>query len=210
LREHIPIFEAVGLLGANIEERKRQYAQLGEVSIEGTARRKRLADALDYTSHEYLAHGSEMNQRYRSDAVYSESGTLPLPIDPVLHHDPDTYPGSRLPHAWLNTSTPGQQISTIDLAGNGMFTLFVGIGGTAWIEAAETIYSKLGVKITTVSVGPMQEYEAVYNHWYRLRKVSEKGCVLVRPDKFVAWRSMDMVEDCEAALSRVLRKILFL
>jgi hypothetical protein len=86
-------------MGADVEERKKQYAQLEEDSVDGKARRKGLMDALDYTSHEYLAHGSEMNQRYRSGVVFNESVDCPLPQDPVLHHNPDTYPGVRLPHA---------------------------------------------------------------------------------------------------------------
>ena len=183
---------------------------MNEESDDAKARRKRLMDALDYTSHEYLAHGSEMNQRYRSGAVWNESADSPLPPDPVLHHNPDTYPGVRLPHAWLNTSAPGQQVSTIDVAGNGRFSLFTGIGGRPWIEAAKSVGIKLGIEITTVCVGPMQTYEAVYNDWYRLRKVNEDGCVLVRPDKFVAWRSVEMAQNCEEELLEVLRKILFL
>lgn len=167
-------------------------------------------DALDYTSHEYLAHGSEMNQRYYSGAVWNESAYSPLPPDPVLHHIPDTYPGVRLPHAWLNTSVPGEKVSTIDVAGNGKFSLFTGIGGRPWIEAAKSVGHRIGTEITTVCIGPMQTYEAVYNDWYKLRKVNEDGCVLVRPDKFVAWRSMEMAQNCEEELFEVLRKILFL
>ena len=39
--------------------------------------------------------------------------------------------------------------------------------------------------------------------------MDEDGCVLVRPDRFVAWRSTKMIPDCEGKLLSVLDKILF-
>lgn len=169
-------------------------------------------DAIDYTCHEYLAHGSDMNQRYQSAAVYLENAgeSPPLPADPTLYHEPHTYPGVRLPHAWVNTAIPGTQVSTIDLAGKGKFALFTGSGGAVWLKAAETVQKALGVDIAAYSIGYGLQYEAVYNDWYRLREVDEDGCVLVRPDNFVAWRSLGVVSDCDAVLLKVMRKILCL
>jgi hypothetical protein len=40
------------------------------------------------------------------------------------------------------------------------------------------------------------------------REIEEDGCILVRPDRFIAWRSMEAVDDCEAKLGEVLRKVL--
>ena len=37
--------------------------------------------------------------------------------DSVLYYVSNTYPGSRLPHEWLNRAVPVTPISTIDLAG---------------------------------------------------------------------------------------------
>jgi hypothetical protein len=169
-------------------------------------------DAIDYTCHEFLAQGSDMNQRYISSAVFlTEAGDPPpLPSDPALYHEPHTFPGLRLPHAWLNTAVPQQQISTLDLAGKGRFTLFTGHGGDAWRKAADSVGQAMGIDIAAFSVGYGLEYEAVYNDWYRLREVEEDGCILVRPDNFIAWRSNILVYDCITALHTVFQSILAL
>lgn len=185
-------------------------AVLEENSPAGRSRRRQLSDAINYTCHEFLALGSDMNQRYRSTAVYLEDAgdEPPLPSDPALYYEPHTFPGFRLPHAWLNTAVPQEQVSTLDLAGKGRFALFIGHGGEAWRLAAREVGEAFGITISMYSVGYGLEYEAVYNDWYRLRDVEEDGCVLVRPDNFVAWRSMNLVADIRAVLEKVFRSIL--
>jgi hypothetical protein len=129
-------------------------------------------------------------------------------VDPVLYHQPTTYPGARVPHAWLNTTIPSKAISTIDLTGHGRFTLLTGVGGDPWKQAAAVASEKLGIPITALSIGPRQDYTDPYFAWARIREVDDYGCVLVRPDRFVAWRSKARPEDCEGVLLRVLQSIL--
>ncbi|TKA81593.1 hypothetical protein B0A49_00365 [Cryomyces minteri] len=116
LRDHAPVWEALGMMDPSLEVRKQQFAELASASEQGVARRARLQAAVEGTAHEFHGLGIEMNQRYDSDAVYplDEGARPPLPEDPVLQHDITTYPGSRLPHAWLNTRlqrTPGSTFS---------------------------------------------------------------------------------------------------
>ncbi|KAF2095116.1 hypothetical protein NA57DRAFT_59863 [Rhizodiscina lignyota] len=212
LRNHFPIFEALGSLSPSLAERKEQFAILDENSHRGRAQRRQLMESIGFACHEFLAHGSDMSQRYESSAVFlHDAGDLPAPpSNPVLYHEPHTFPGVRLPHAWLNTPIPKQQVSTVDLAGKGRFALFTGHGGEAWRSAAEKVKGGLGIDIAVYAVGYGLEYEAVYNDWYRLREVDEDGCVLVRPDNFIAWRSENLVGDCSAILRRVLEHILAL
>lgn len=212
LRDHSAVLEALGALPEDVEERKRQHAELSAATEAGRARRKRLQDAIAYIVHETSGVGIEMNQRYRSDAVYLKDEVAqlaPLPDDPVLDHQVSTYPGSRLPHAWLNKRSPVQQISTIDLAGHGAFCLLTGIGGAeAWKEAAKRCTEELGVPINAYSIGWKQDWEEVYDTWTKRREVEEDGCVLVRPDRTMCWRSVRVQEDCTAALQRVLKAVL--
>jgi hypothetical protein len=153
-----------------------------------------------------------MNQRYRSTAVYLDDAgdEPPLPSNPVLYHEPHTFPGVRLPHAWLNTAIPKEQISTVDLAGNGRFTMFISHGGEAWRDAARGIQESLKIDLAVYAVGYGLKYEAVYGDWYRLREVEEDGCVLVRPDNFIAWRSRSLAADTAVELRRVFTSILSL
>lgn len=208
----MPIFDALGFLLPSLQERKQQLAILDELSERGRAKRRQLMDAIDYTCHEFLAQGSDMNQRYVSSAVFLQGAgdPPPLPSDPVLYHEPHTFPGLRLPHGWLNTAIPQKQISTLDLAGKGRFALFTGHGGDAWRTAAKSVAQDLRIDIGVFGVGYGLEYEAVYNDWYRLREVEEDGCLVVRPDNFIAWRSNAVVDDCRTALQTVFRSILSL
>jgi 2,4-dichlorophenol 6-monooxygenase len=47
-----------------------------------------------------------------------------------------------------------------------------------------------------------------YDDWARLSEVQESGCVLVRPDGFVAWRAAERAADCDAVLGDVLAQLL--
>lgn len=210
LRDHAPVWEALGMMDPSLEVRKRQFAELSEASEKGAARRARLQKAVNDTAHEFHGVGVEMNQRYESSAIYlkDENPRPPLPADPVLEHEITTYPGSRLPHAWINTKIPGKQFSTIDLAGHGAFCLITGIGGDKWKEAAAAASKALDVEIRSYSIGWNQDYEDVYFDWARRREISEDGCVLVRPDRFVAWRSQGIITNPEEKLLHVLKTIL--
>ena len=48
----------------------------------------------------------------------------------------------------------------------------------------------------------------VYGDWTKRRVVNDDGCVLVRPDRIVAWRSMEMSSEPEARLREVMERIL--
>lgn len=210
LRDHGPVFEALGMMDPSLENRKRDHRQLAEPTPEGAARRARLQAAIEGTAHEFHGVGVEMNQRYESKAVYleDEGPRPPLPEDSVLEHEITTYPGSRLPHAWLNTKMPGKKFSTIDLAGQNVFSLFTGIGGEKWNKAASKISQALNIEIRTFSIGWKQDFEDVYFDWARRREIDENGCILVRPDRFVAWRSKTMIPNPDEKLLNVVRSVL--
>jgi hypothetical protein len=210
LRDHVPVWEALGMMDPSLDMRRKHFAQLSESTPEGVARRARLQEAIKWTSHEFHGVGIEMNQRYESKAIYSadESPRPALPEDPVLEHEITTYPGSRLPHAWLNTRLPGKQFSTLDLAGHGVFCLLTGVGGQQWKVAAKAAAEILGIEVRAYSIGWGQDYEDVYFDWARRREICDDGCVLVRPDRFVAWRSKSMIPEPDRKIIHVLSSIL--
>jgi hypothetical protein len=161
--------------------------------------------------HEVCGLGIEMNQRYRSSAIYTSDEPLlqgSPPADPILHHEITTYPGSRLPHAWLDTKTPSGKISTIDICGHESLVLLTGVGGENWSFAAKSVMRKTGIRIKPVTIGWGGDWVDLYGDWERKREVEENGALLVRPDRVVAWRCMGMLEGGPEACVRKLEEVL--
>jgi 2,4-dichlorophenol 6-monooxygenase len=101
-----------------------------------------------------------------------------------------------------------RKLSTLDLAPVTRFTLITGIAGDAWVSATEKVARDLGIPLEAVVIGPGREITDIYFDWARLREVAEDGAILVRPDKHIGWRSMDMPEDPERALHTAMSSLL--
>ena len=199
------------MFGETVEERVNANQELLEASEEGRARRQQLHDALERHRQEGDSMGIMMNQWYTSSAVYleDEAPREPFAGDYLTQVCISTYPGNRLPHAWLSKSTPSKPLSTVDLAGKNSFSLFTGYGGDKWKAAAKSVGEKLGLPINTYAIGFGLDYADMYRDWTKRREIDEDGCILVRPDRYVAWRSKKMIKtSCEEKLEQVLRSIL--
>ncbi len=57
-------------------------------------------------------------------------------------------------------------------------------------------------------IGLGQANNDVLGQWMRRREIGDRGCLLVRPDRIVAWRCKDTVADPAAQLSSALEQIL--
>jgi 2,4-dichlorophenol 6-monooxygenase len=93
----------------------------------------------------------------------------------------------------------GRRVSTLDLAGHGTFSVWTGIGGRAWLDAAQAFSAETGLPVTLVSVGPGQPFEDPYGTWAELREISDGGVLLVRPDLYVAARHTSAPDSPESA-----------
>jgi len=191
-----------------------QSAKAGAAAIAGLAapgpdgarRRARLAAALELQDYNFNALGVEMGQVYRSGAVLAE-GPVPTPAqDPELYHAASTAPGAALPHAWVVRA--GQEVSTLDLVGRGRFCVLTGPGGGPWVEAAQTLAAQTGLRIDGLTIGPGGTAEDLYGSWAGLREVSETGCLLIRPDRHIAWRAESLCPDPQGSLGHALSRIL--
>ncbi|WIM68148.1 FAD-dependent monooxygenase [Corynebacterium breve] len=207
-REYGPIFEALGVADAKTEEEFREGLQLRkQPTAEGAARRKALREALDYKDYEFNAQGTEIGQFYQSSATVCDGRGRPeITEDPMLHHQKSTYPGLRLPHAWLGNTL--EKFSTHDIATGTGFTIFTGITGKPWADAAVQVAEKLGIELKAVVIGEGLEITDLYGDWMHQREVEEDGVILVRPDKHIGWRCHSMVDDPVQALTAVLESIL--
>jgi 2,4-dichlorophenol 6-monooxygenase len=66
----------------------------------------------------------------------------------------------------------------------------------------------LGVPLKAVVIGPGREITDIYLAWTRLREVAEDGAILVRPDKHIGWRSVNMPANPERALHAAMSSLL--
>ncbi|MDB5605530.1 MAG: mhqA [Bradyrhizobium sp.] len=157
----------------------------GEVSAQA---RRSVWDALDAMNGQFNAHGLELGQRYASRAIVQD-GTLTSAERPNsdLYYRPSTDPGAHLPHVWIEKDR--EQISTLDLVAYDGFTLISGIQGDVWHNAASLVAKEFDVPVSCFRIALRQEYDDVFGDWARIRGVDDDGCLLVRPDRFVAWRS---------------------
>lgn len=204
-----PIFEALGMDGGVDHDKiAANMAARCDATDAGAAQREALRRAIEFKKYEFDCHGVEMNQRYHSAAVVADGQAEPAPnADMELHYQPTTWPGARLPHVWVYDAKGGRH-STLDLCGRGQFTLLTGIGGEAWAKAAQAEAAKRGMTLRTHVIGPRQAIADQTGDWARASEIADSGCLLVRPDQHVCWRSARMTADPAADLARVLTHIL--
>jgi 2,4-dichlorophenol 6-monooxygenase len=202
-----PIFEALGLLSTEDPEQMRANMQARKAPTPDAARRREaLRQAIALKSYEFNTHGVELNQRYASSAVIADGTALTYSRDPELYYHPTTRPGAKLPHVWLVRGT--QQLSSLDLVGQGRFTVLTGIGGEAWVDAAAHSAETLGMEIPAYVIGPDRDAFDIFGEWPDRREIGETGCLLVRPDGYIGWRSFERSAAPAADLLAALRSIL--
>lgn len=165
-----------------------------------------LSESLRIANYQFNAHGVELGHCYDVGAVvhdgspYSEN-----PRDPVLYHHSTTRPGARVAHARLERA--GVLISSIDLVDGLSFSLLTGRDDAAWVDAASVVSKELGTTVNVHRIGG-DDIRDPYGDWQRLREIGDGGCVLVRPDRHVGWRSLGARGDASGELLRVMRQIL--
>ncbi|HEX5431027.1 MAG TPA: FAD-dependent monooxygenase [Bryobacteraceae bacterium] len=128
----------------------------------------------------------EMGYRYSSAAVAPDGGG-----------GSGGRPGARAPH--VPVESDGAVVSTLDLLGKG-FTVLAASEGKVWEEAARRASQELKANV---------EHRRIMNpHFAEAYGISAAGAALVRPDGFIAWRSVasggDPVRDLTRALAQVL------
>ncbi len=199
-------FTAVGLTPDMTPEQV--DARLAELfGPDGEELRVELLRSLHVSNFQFNALGVELGQRYTSSAVVNEGKEPPAAKrDPELHYQRSTFPGSPIPHAWLTRDQAN--LSTLDVCNYGGFTLITGAGGQDWLEAAADVSAELAVAINAVPISLGQATNDVYGHWMNRREVDDRGCVLVRPDRIVAWRAEDAVADARTSLREAMTAIL--
>jgi 2,4-dichlorophenol 6-monooxygenase len=176
----------------------------------GDERRDALHKAIELSNYQFNAHGIELGYRYRSDAIVDDGSPDPTPKtparDPQLYYQPTTRPGARVPHARLEHH--GVPVSSLDLVDDLGFSLLTGVGGEAWARPAAEVSARIGVPVRVHVIGGREGVTDPYSEWASLREVETAGCVLVRPDRHVAWRSTRYTPDSARQLPAVIEQAL--
>lgn len=184
-------------------------AVLDEPGPVGVQRRQALRDAVALTDYQFNAHGLELGYVYSSAAVVDpDPASAPEPPpDAHLHHRPTSRPGARVPHARLELD--GRPISSLDLVDGLGFALLTGAGGQPWVPVAAEVASATGIPITVHVIGRGTGGPAdPYGEWAECSEVECDGCILVRPDRHVAWRYQSFDAAGADALLAVMDRVL--
>lgn len=202
------IFNATGLSPEQDEEANRAaLARLWSGREEDAQARSAFLAAVRAQSQEFSEHNVEYGYAYESAAVVPD-GTPPAEsADDMRVHTPSTRPGSPLPHAWVDDED-GNRRPIKDLVAPGRFLLIAGEDGQPWVEAAQEL-AAAGQPVDALRIGHVEGdlYDA-RSLWARHRGISREGAVLVRPDRFVAWRSAGAAEDPAGELGSALGAVL--
>jgi 2,4-dichlorophenol 6-monooxygenase len=202
---HAVVARAIGVAPEN--GREKNLAALRSALEDGPHRRAVLA-AIATQSMEFREHAVEFGYEYASGAVVSDGTPAPEPLDPIRVYVPGTRPGAPLPHAELE-DPDGRRLPVMQLVKPGRFLLIAGEEGRAWCDAARDLAANRGVPLDAVRIGHLDgDYRDPRCAWLRRREIGPRGAVLVRPDRFVGWRSLDSVADPAAALGGALARIL--
>jgi len=145
----------------------------------------------------------ELGYRYRSAAILSEPDD-----DGSAHLNPResrALPGTRAPHLWLTLH--GKAMSTLDLYDR-HFVLLAGAKAHKWCDlgAAAAAARDLTLKIHRPGSDGLEDPGG---QLAPAHGIQADGCVLVRPDGFVAWRATTAQEASGQTLGEVLARLSF-
>ncbi len=208
VRDMLPVSKALGFEpGQSAADGWAALDELFGDTPRGRERRQELARAVELQNYQFNCNGVELGQVYASSAVLQDGSERPQPVrDPELYYQPTTFPGATIPHAWLQVND--RKVSTLDVVGHGAFTVLTGIGGQRWKDAARKLGAEFGVAVNAVGIGNGLDALDVYGAWAQRREIEEDGCLLVRPDRFVAFRARTLAGDPEQQLRQALTQIL--
>lgn len=196
------VSQALGLTGEEV-------CSVGDVKPREDEQQRRLHEAVADGKYNFNAHGVEMNEVYSSAAIICNGTSPPQEkLDKDIYYLPSTRPGSHLPHAWLQVR--GRKASTLDIVGKGRFALLTGIGGDVWIKAAADAAQTFEIVIEPRMIAPGTEITDLYGEWLAVREIDSAGCLLIRPDAFIAmrqWRSVP-AEEAREIMTKAVAAIL--
>ena len=206
---HFSIAAALGVAPENTpEQNMRQLRRMWSGRPEDAGHRSEILRAMRAQSMEFSELNVEYGYCYQSAAIVPDGSAPPAQLDAVRVYQPSTRPGAPLPHAWIDDED-GNRRPIKDLVAPGRFLLIAGEDGQAWYEAARELATEADLPLDAVRIGHLDGdlYDPRCG-WLRQRQIASDGAVLVRPDRFIAWRHPAGTSHPREALADALSQIL--
>ncbi|WP_375002499.1 FAD-dependent monooxygenase [Aeromicrobium sp. CTD01-1L150] len=205
---HFTIDQALNLSDDKTPEEN--WAELAPLwhDLPGSAeKRHALNQAVASQTIEFHHHHTEFGYRYDSTAVVADGSPMREPLDPVRLYEPSTQPGAPLPHAFVEKE--GERFPLGNLVHGGKFLVLTGTDGHAWAEAAEKIAAENDLPLVAGTVGILDaDLVDVRFSFLKHREIADDGVLVVRPDRYVAFRSLGAVDDPHGTLRDALSTVL--
>ena len=161
----------------------RMVGRITSLALKGESADEAISDSKKYGNFA----GMELGYCYDSNAVISDQSDPPLVDDYVADYVATSRPGHRIPHHWLDLK---QSKSTLDLTNRNLVAL-VDEHESVWeIESEKQIKCIVLEKNVAKAIG-----------------IPLGGCIVLRPDGHVAWRSADNATN-DLALTEIINLIL--
>ena len=206
---HFAIGAELGISPDNpVEQNMQLLRRMWSDRSEDAAHRSSVLRAMRAQSMEFNELNVEYGYAYDSAAIVPDGTAVAVPVDDIRVYEPTTRPGAPLPHAWIDDED-GNRLALKDLVRPGRFLLIAGEDGQAWCEAAQELAEDEGLPLDAVRIGHLDGdlYDPRCG-WLRRRQITGKGALLVRPDRFVAWRVQASADDPRNELASALQQIL--
>ncbi|HEX2467377.1 MAG TPA: FAD-dependent monooxygenase [Solirubrobacterales bacterium] len=206
---HFQTVAAAGISHENTpEENWANLRRLWSGRPEDAEHRSQVLRGMRMQSMEFDELNVEFGYTYESAAVIPD-GTPPRhSVDEVRVYEPSTRPGAPLPHAWVDDED-GNRRPIKDLVEPGRWLLIAGEDGEPWCEAARELAAQAELPLDAVRIGHVDgDLYDPRSMWARRRETEPGGAILVRPDRFVAWRSVSGSDTPREELSEALGQIL--
>jgi 2,4-dichlorophenol 6-monooxygenase len=188
----------------NMEHLRRMWSGLPE----DAGHRSAVLRAMRAQSMEFSELNVEYGYCYQSAAIVPDGSPAFVPLDDIRVYQPGTRPGAPLPHAWIDDED-GNRRPVKDLVAPGRFLLIAGEDGQAWCEAARQLAAHTGIPLDALRIGHLDgDLHDPRCAWLRHRQIASDGALLVRPDRFIAWRHAAGASDPRAMLAGALSQIL--